>query len=102
VDVIRNRNQIWNLHISKIQFLFPASFTIEYKVDIAEFFLYMGFGADLLKMWSPERENCRNGNPHTSKIGTSKIGKLLPVCLTNNRRRCDHIAEPHAKVGENQ
>jgi len=33
-------------------------------------------------MWSPEPENCRNRNPHSSKIG-----KLLPVCLTDNRRR---------------
>jgi len=51
------------------------------------------------KMWSPEPENCRNcrnRNPHISKIG-----KLLPVCLTNNRRRSDHIFEPHAKFGEN-
>jgi len=55
----------------------------------------MGFGADLLKMWLPEPENCQNRNPHTSKIG-----KLLPVFLTNNRRRCDHISEPHAKFGE--
>jgi len=38
----------------------------------------MGFGTDLLKMWSAETENCQNQNPHTSKIG-----KLLPVCLTN-------------------
>jgi len=37
------------LHISKIRFLFPVSFTIEYKVGIAEFYLYMGFTADLLK-----------------------------------------------------
>jgi len=37
------------LHISKIRFLFPISFTIKYKVGIAEFYLYMGFGADLLK-----------------------------------------------------
>ena len=33
--------------------VFPISFTIEYKVGIAEFYLYMGFGADLLKVWSP-------------------------------------------------
>jgi len=38
-----------NLHISKIRFLFPVSFTIEYKVGIAEFYLYVRFGADLLK-----------------------------------------------------
>jgi len=37
------------LHISKIRFLFPVSFTIEHKVGIVEFYLYMGFGADLLK-----------------------------------------------------
>jgi len=37
------------LHSSKIRFLFPVSFTIEYKVGIAEFYLYMGFAADLLK-----------------------------------------------------
>jgi len=37
------------LHISKIRFLFPVSFTIEWKDGIAEFYLYMGFGADLLK-----------------------------------------------------
>ena len=37
------------LHISKIRFLLPVSFTIEYKVGIAEFYLYMGFGANLLK-----------------------------------------------------
>jgi len=49
VDVIPNRIQIWNLHISKILFLFPVSFTTEYKVRIAEFYLYMRFGADLFK-----------------------------------------------------
>jgi len=37
------------LHIIKIRFLFPVSFTIEHKVDIAEFYLHMGFGAHLLK-----------------------------------------------------
>jgi len=40
VDVIPNRIQIRNLHISKIRFLFPVSFTIEYRVGIAEFYLY--------------------------------------------------------------
>ena len=49
VDVITNRIQIRNLHISKIRFLFPVSFTTEYKVAIAELYLHMGFGADLLK-----------------------------------------------------
>ena len=48
-------------------------------------------------MWSPETENCQNRNQHISKIG-----KLLPVCPTNNRRRSDHISEPHAKFGENR
>jgi len=37
------------LYISKILFLFPVSFTIEYKLGIAEFYLFMGFDADLLK-----------------------------------------------------
>jgi len=49
VDTIINRNQTRNLHISKIRFLFPVSFTIEYKVGIAEFYLYVRVGADLLK-----------------------------------------------------
>ena len=48
------------------------------------------------KMWWPEPENCRNPNPHIPKIG-----KLLPVCLTMNRRWCDHIYELHAKFAEN-
>jgi len=46
---MRNQNQIWNLHISKVRFLFLVSFTIEYKVGVAEFYLYVRFGADLLK-----------------------------------------------------
>jgi len=37
------------LHVSKIRLLFPVSFTTEGKVGIAEFYLYMGFGVDLLK-----------------------------------------------------
>jgi len=49
LNLIPNRIQIWDLHISKILFLFPVSFTTEYKVGIAEFYLYMGFGADLFK-----------------------------------------------------
>jgi len=49
------------------------------------------------QMCSPEPENSRNRNPHTSNIG-----ELLPVCLTNNRRLSDHISEPHAKFGENR
>jgi len=49
VAVMPNRNQIRNLHISKILFLFPVLFAIEYKVGIVELYLYVGFGADLLK-----------------------------------------------------
>jgi len=30
-------------------FRFPISLTIEYKVSFAKFYLWMGFGADLLK-----------------------------------------------------
>ena len=40
---------MWNLHISKIRFLFPVSFSIEHKVGIADFYLHVRFGADLLK-----------------------------------------------------
>ena len=46
---IQCTNQNRNLHISEIRLLFPVLFTIEWKVGIAEFYLYMGFGADLLK-----------------------------------------------------
>jgi len=46
---IQCTNQIRNLQISEIRYLLPVTFTIEYKVGIAEFYLYMGFGADLLK-----------------------------------------------------
>jgi len=35
--------------MSKIRFLFPVLFIIEYKVVIAELYLYMGFGAEPLK-----------------------------------------------------
>ena len=49
MDVIINWSQIPKLHISKIRFLFPVSFTIEYKVGIAEFYLCVRFGANLLK-----------------------------------------------------
>jgi len=42
-------NQNRNLHLSEIWFLFPVSFTIEHKVGIAEFYLYMGSSADRLK-----------------------------------------------------
>jgi len=47
--ILANRNEIQNLHISKILLLFPVSFTTEYKVGIAELYLYVGFGADLLE-----------------------------------------------------
>jgi len=43
------------LHISKIRFLFPVSFAIEYKVRIAEFDMYMVFGANLLKKCGHQR-----------------------------------------------
>jgi len=42
----------------------------------------MRFGADLLtNVVTTEPENCQNWNPPISKIG-----KLLAVCVTNNRR----------------
>ena len=71
VDVIANRNQMQNLYISKIRFLFPVSFAIEYKVDIAEFYLYVGFGADLLK------------NMVTRARKLPKIGIRTPLQSTN-------------------
>jgi len=37
------------MHLPKIRFPLPVSFTVEYKVGIAEFYLYMGSDADLLK-----------------------------------------------------
>ena len=46
---IQCTNRYRNLHISKIRFLFPVSLTIECKVGIAQFYLHMGFCADLLK-----------------------------------------------------
>ena len=58
-----NRNR--NLHISKIRFLFPLSFTIEYQVGIAKFCLYMGFGADLLKNVVTTHHSLK-----TAKVGT--------------------------------
>jgi len=85
------------LHISKIRFLFPVSFTIEYKIFVAEFYQYVRLGADLLKNVVTRAWKLQNGNAHTSKIG-----KLLPVCLSSHRRRIDHICEPHAKFCANQ
>jgi len=57
----------------------------------------MGFGADLSKNVVIRAWILPKSDPHISKIG-----KLLPVCLTNNRRRSDHISEPHEKFGENR
>ena len=70
MDVIPNRNQNWYLHTSKIQFLLPVSFTIEYKVGIVEFYLYMAFGGDLLK------------NGHQS-LKTAEIGIRTPLKSVN-------------------
>ena len=90
VDVIPNQIQIRNLRISKIWFLFPVSLSIEYKVGTGEFYLYMGFAADLLKMWSPETENCKNRNPHIkhncvlSKSGLSNALTETGICTSLN------------------
>jgi len=32
-----NRNRNWNLHVTKIRFVFSVSFTTEYKVGVAQF-----------------------------------------------------------------
>jgi len=91
------RHPIQNLHISKVWFLFPVSFTIEYKVGIAEFYLYMAFGADLLK------------NVVTRAWKLPKIGIRTPLksanylrFVSNSGRRSDHISEPHARFVENR
>jgi len=44
------------------------------------------------KICPPKSRNCQNRNSHTSKIL-----RLLPVCLRNNRHRTHHISEPYAK-----
>ena len=62
MDVIPNRNQIRNSHISKIRFLFPVSFTVEHKVGFAEFYLYMGFAAHL-------SNKCGHQSLKTAQIG---------------------------------
>jgi len=67
VDVIPNRNQIRNFHISKIRFLFPVSFSIEYNT-LLSFFCVCDLVLICCKMWSPELENCQNRHQHTSKI----------------------------------
>jgi len=61
------------LHISKIRFLFLVSFTIEYKdgIFIAEFYLYMGFGADLF-------EKCDH-----QKLKATEIGIRTPLKSEN-------------------
>ena len=56
------------MHISKIRFLFPVSFTIEYKVGIAELYLYTGFGAFVGK--------CGHQSPKAAKIGIPTPLKL--------------------------
>ena len=53
----------------KIRFLFQVSFTIEYKVGIAEISLYMGFAADVLK-------KCGHQNLKTAEIGIRLPPKL--------------------------
>jgi len=42
-------------------------------------------------------KTAKNRNLHISKIQY-----LLPVCLTNSRRRMDYISNLHAQLGENQ
>jgi len=46
------------------------------------------------KTWQPQSQNCQNRNLHTSKI---RYLSVLPVCLRNNRRQPDHVAEPRAR-----
>jgi len=61
-------------------------------------YLTQEFCDDSWKTCWPEPKNCWNIILHTSKIG-----KLLPICLTNNRCQSNYInSKPHAKFGENR
>jgi len=95
-----NQNRIRNLHMSAIRFLFRFNSPLNTKSALLNFIFVWHLVLICWKLWLPEAENYRSQNPHTSKVG-----KLLPVCLTNkwnNRRRCDHISEPHAIFVENR
>jgi len=48
-------------------------------------------------MYVFDRKKCRR-----SFCSHVSPGKLFPVCLPNNKRRSDHISEPHAKFRENR
>jgi len=77
-------NRKLNLHISKIWFLFSVSFTIEYKVGIAEFYPYMGFGAVLSKnvltrAWKlPKSESAHLQNQQTASGLSHKQASMRP------------------------
>jgi len=80
------------MHISKIRLLFPVSFTIEYKVGIAEIFLYMAFGADLSKnvvnrAWKlPKSESAHLWNRQTtSALSHKQQATKLPHLWTASK-----------------
>jgi len=97
VDVIPNRNKSGIRTSLKSDFYFRFQSPMNTKSALLNFICTWDLVLICWQMWSPERENCQNQKPHISKIG-----KLLPVCLTNNKHRSDHISEPHAKFGENR
>jgi len=79
----------------KSNFYFRFHSPLNTKSALLNFICTSDLALTCWKMRSPESENCPNQNPHTSKIA-----KLLPVCLTNDRRRSDQISELHAKFRE--
>jgi len=80
----------------KSDFYFLFHSPLNTNSSLLNFICMWGLVLICWKMWWPEPENCQNPNPLTIN------GKLLPVWLTKKRRRCDHIYEPHAKLGENR
>jgi len=67
----------------------PVSFTIAYKVGIAEFYLYVGFGTDLLKNVVtragklPKSDSAQPTNSQTtSGLSHKKTGVDASTCMS--------------------
>jgi len=95
------------LHISKIRFLFPVSFTIEYNVGIAEFYLYVGFGADQLKNMvtqSLKAAEIRFHTPRnwqtTSGLSHKKTGVDATTCFCRRKVDIEFTATTSVGVSE--
>jgi len=97
---IQCTSQNRNLHISKIRFLFPVSFTTEYKVGTAEFVSVRG-------IWCWSVENYGDGD---QSLKAAEIRFRTPQKLANYFRFISQKKQasmwPHvwadAKFGENQ